>query len=173
MVPTAGHETVRQRFRPERIRILLLGESPPPGRGFFYTADSSLYRFTSPVLQEECGFPLEPRAFLSRFAGPGFYLDDYSPRRSDKPAQRASDPDIRSAVERIASNISANAPVFVVGVLLSLEELVDETVASSNHPETPWRCLHFPHPRNEQGQRRYQSGLREVLRTVGCERKSD
>lgn len=145
----------------------MLGESPPPGRGFFYTADSSLYRFTAPVLRQECGFPREPAAFLSSFGYAGFFLDDYSSRRGDKPAQRADDPDIRDAVIRIAKSISGDAPVYVVGVLLSLEELVAEAVESSTHPETPWRCLPFPHPKNEQGQRRYQEGLREVLGVAG------
>jgi len=66
---------------------LLLGDSPPPGRGFFYTGDSSLYRFTAPVLQQESEFPREPQAFRSRFAHAGFVLDDFSSRRGDKPAQ--------------------------------------------------------------------------------------
>jgi hypothetical protein len=74
--------------------VLLLGESPPPGRGFFYSGDSSLYRFTFPVLSEECGFPTEPTAFLSRFAEARFFLDDFSSTRGDKTAARVGDRDV-------------------------------------------------------------------------------
>jgi hypothetical protein len=77
-------EAIRCSFRPDKIRVLLLGESPPPRRGFFYTRDSSLYRFTAPVLQREWNFPTEPAAFLARFAESGFFLDDFSSRRGDK-----------------------------------------------------------------------------------------
>jgi hypothetical protein len=161
-------EAIRRSFRPDTIRVLLLGESPPPGRGFFYAGDSSLYRFTAPVLRRICRFPLEPEAFLVRFAGSGFFLDDFSSRRGDKPAQRADDDDVREAVKRIAASITTDEPEFVVGVLLGLSSLVEEAVNASGHPDTPWRCLPFPHPKNEEGQRRYQEGLGAVLRQVGC-----
>lgn len=161
-------EAIRRSFRPDKIRVLLLGESPPPGRGFFYAGDSSLYRFTAPVVRRICRFPLEPEAFLTGFAGAGFFLDDFSSRRGDKPAQRADDDDVRDAVNRIAASITTDEPEFVVGVLLGLSSLVEEAIHASAHPDTPWRCLPFPHPKNEEGQRRYQEGLAAVLRHVGC-----
>jgi hypothetical protein len=152
--------------------VLLIGESPPRGRGFFYTGDSALYRFTAPVLLEECSFPQGRERFLGRFSDAGFFLDDLSPTRGDKPAARASDPDVRAAVARLAATISADAPVVVVGVLLSLRALVREIVAASSRPHTPWECLHFPHPRNEEEQRRYKAGLRKIVREFGCDRGS-
>src|SRR4051794_4067480 len=89
-------EAIRERYRPRgAIRVLMLGESPPRGRGFFYLGESSLYRFTAPVLREECGFPDGVLAFLSRFAQAGFFLDDFSPRRGDKPAARPHDRDVQ------------------------------------------------------------------------------
>jgi hypothetical protein len=157
-------EAIRRKYLPpDGVRILLLGESPPPGRGFFYTCDSSLYRFTWPVLVEGYGFPAEPSRFLESFAAAGFFLDDFSPIRGDKPARRSRDPDVQQAIERIAATISADAPVAVVGVLQALGELVSRTVAASTRPATRWECIQFPHPRNEAGQRRYQDGLRRIV----------
>ncbi len=149
--------------------MLLLGESPPRGRGFFYTGNSSLYQFTAPVLQRECKFPLDRAAFLERFVEAGFFLDDFSSIRGDKPANRAGDHDVREAIERIAETITSDEPTFVVGVLLGLSDLVEQAVTTSSRPDTPWQCLPFPHPKNEQGQRRYQAGLREILRRAECE----
>lgn len=162
-------EAIRGSFRPTKIRVLLLGESPPPRRGFFYTGDSSLYRFTAPVLQEQCGFPVEPAAFLARFAESGFFLDDFSSRRGDKPAERAGDCDVRAAVKRIAESVTTDHPTIVVGVLVGLSVLVEAAVKASTRPDTRRQCVAFPHPKNDRGQRRYQEGLREILRSVGCD----
>ena len=162
-------ETIRDRYRPKSaVRVLLVGESPPPGRGFFYTGNSTLFKFTAPVLMKQCGFPAEPADFLRRFAQAGFFLDDFSSQRGDKPAARANDPDVREAVHRIADTISVDAPVVVVGVLRSLSELLAETVEKSTRPDTPWQCLPFPYPRNQSGQRSYQQGLGQIIVEFGC-----
>lgn len=147
-----------------------MGESPPPGRGFFYTGDSSLYRFTAPVLVQECGFPREPEQFLRRFSQAGFFLDDFSSTRGDKPAARPGDHAVREAVKRLAATISADGPVVVVGVLFSLRPLVREIVEASSRPHTPWECLHFPNPKSKEGQRLYQAGLRNIILEFGCDR---
>jgi hypothetical protein len=117
-------------------------------------------------MQEANALPSDPAQFLCSFAKAGFFIDDFSQRRGDKPASRAGDADVRESVLRIGETISADAPLIVVGVLHGLSELVQESVHASTRPDTPWRCLHFPHSRNPQGQRRYQEGLREVLRDV-------
>lgn len=135
-------EAIRDEYRPASgVRVLLIGESPPRGWGFFYTANSSLSRCTVPVLVKERGFPEEPAAFLRRFAEAGFFLDDFSSKRGDKPASRAEDADVREAVARIAKAISVDGPAVIVGVLRSLERLVAEAVELSAHPGTRWECL--------------------------------
>jgi hypothetical protein len=39
-----GREHLRKHYRPDRVRILFVGESPPASGRFFYQADSGLYR---------------------------------------------------------------------------------------------------------------------------------
>jgi hypothetical protein len=166
---TQDLEEIRASFRPQAgVRFLLLGESPPPGRGFFYTGDSTLFRTTVPLLVDRCGFPHTPAQFLRQFADAGFFLDDFSFTRGDKPAARAGDRDVREAVSRIAAIISSDAPVVVVGVLLGLNDLVAETVGVSTHPTTPWRCIPFPHPRNLRGQERFRDELSALIGEFGC-----
>src|SRR5271169_6036225 len=40
----AARERLRRRYRPARVRMLFVGESPPASGRFFYQADSGLYR---------------------------------------------------------------------------------------------------------------------------------
>jgi hypothetical protein len=158
-------ERLRDRYRPDarRTRLLLLGESPPPGSGFFYKAQSTLFDSTRRVLAGEFGFPHEPPAFLAAFAAAGFLQEEFSAERGDKPASRLEDPAVQSAVARIARLISADRPIVVVGVLQRIEPLVALAVERSDQPGTPWRCLHFPQWRSERSRQAYQQGLREVI----------
>ncbi len=156
-------ERLRNEFRPSRIRLLLLGESPPPGKGFFYLARSTIFTCTRRVLVEQCGFPHESGAFLDAFAAAGFFLDDFSPRRDDQPASRPADGDVRASVARIAGTIGAERPFVVVGVLQRIERLVGEAVEQSRRPETPWICLPFPNWRSDSTRKAYESALRRVI----------
>jgi hypothetical protein len=162
-------EAVRRRYLPASgIRILLLGESPPPIRGFFYTGDSTLFEETVTVFAEECGFPSEASDFLDRFCDAGFFVEDFSQIRGDKPANRADAPDVQAAVRRLAGLIDDQGPVAVVGLLKRIRGLVGRTVAASAHPATPWRCLTFPYWKSENKRARYRDELRQVLRDYGC-----
>jgi hypothetical protein len=39
-----SEERLRRRYQPDRIRVLLVGESPPASGRYFYVANSGLYR---------------------------------------------------------------------------------------------------------------------------------
>jgi hypothetical protein len=158
-------ERLRAEYRPApgEMTLLLLGESPPPGKGFFYLARSTIFTCTRRVLVEQCGFPHESGAFLDAFAAAGFFLDDFSPRRGDQPASHAADPDVRANVERIAGTIGDERPLVVVGVLQRIERLVGEAVEQSQRPETPWICLPFPNWRSDGTRKAYESALRRVV----------
>jgi hypothetical protein len=160
-------EAIRLRFRPDPIRILLVGESPPPSRGFFYTGDSTLFTHTSSVMIEQCGMPAQSAEFLTAFQEAGFFLEDFSTKRGDKPARRPDANDTQAAVERVAEMIRHHMPVAVVAVLLSIRALVDRSVRASG-ADVAVRSLEFPHWRDEGTQNRYRRGLAEILREFGC-----
>jgi hypothetical protein len=169
---SAGNEDLeairRGYFPPECIRVLLLGESPPPGRGFFYTGDSTLFRQVVPVFKEACGFPDDDAGFfLPRFAAAGYYLDDFSPKRGDKPAARPDDRDVRAAIDRLGQLIAAQPVIGVLGLLTSIEQLVGDAVGASDR-KVPWRCLPFPHPRNPRNQRLFRDSLLKAVNQWGC-----
>ncbi len=95
----ADLEVIRAQFLPaDGIRVLLVGESPPPGRGFFYTGDSTLFRDTHRVFINRCSFAADEAAFLRQFAEAGFYLADLSGVRGDKPHLRPTALGVRSSL---------------------------------------------------------------------------
>jgi hypothetical protein len=77
-VTRAARERLRRSYLPERVGVLFVGESPPAGGTFFYSADSELYRATrevfTRVFPECCG----EGTFLAWFALRGCYLVDLS-----------------------------------------------------------------------------------------------
>jgi hypothetical protein len=165
-------ERLRTGFRPTAgVRILMIGESPPPGRGFFYSGDSTLFRQTSDVMASMCGFPTDRDAFLDQFAEAGFFLEDVSPHRGDKPHTRPHADDVMDAIGRLADLVTEEEPQLVVGVLQEIRDIVHWIVARSERPTTPWRCLTFPYYRSTSAQDAYRRGLRDVLVEFGCERK--
>jgi hypothetical protein len=162
-------ERVRARFWPAGgVRILMIGESPPPGRGFFYTGDSTLFHHTAEVMAAECRFPTDRDLFLRRFAAQGFFLADLSPDRGDKPHKRPDDDDVLEATRRLAGLVTEEHPQFVVGVLREIRDLVRSVVEQSRYPDTPWRCLPFPYYRSTAAQESFRRGLQEVLVEFGC-----
>ncbi len=70
-----SREKLRRRYRPEVVKLLFIGESPPASGRFFYRCDSGLFR----AMRE--AFANVPPAmgdaeFLAAFAGAGCYLID-------------------------------------------------------------------------------------------------
>ena len=45
-------ERLRESYRPERVRVLFVGEAPPASGAFFYRRDSGLYRALSTTFEE-------------------------------------------------------------------------------------------------------------------------
>lgn len=71
----AERELLRTKHRPDPIRILLVGESPPAGGTFFYAADSRLYLATLDAFSRFIP-GLREKDFLQEFRRMGFYLVD-------------------------------------------------------------------------------------------------
>jgi hypothetical protein len=71
----ATRERLRRRYRPEHIRLLFIGESPPASGRFFYRRDSGLYRAIRDTFRM-----IDPSitddTFLKVFQSSGCYLID-------------------------------------------------------------------------------------------------
>ncbi len=77
---------IRWKYRPKRIKILFVGESPPPyGRKtFFYQGRAGLFIHTISAFKNVFGNKLNKFSnFLKYFESKGCYLDDLCPKPSN------------------------------------------------------------------------------------------
>jgi len=81
-------ESLRESFRPARIRVLFIGEAPPVSGRFFYSSNSGLYRAMRDAFKA-----VNPRInddnFLILFQASGCYLTDLYPKPVDHLATKS------------------------------------------------------------------------------------
>lgn len=73
-----NHEELRQRYRPNDIKILFTAEAPPEADTFFYSGKSFFYIYTKQVFETFFKKEIDGTEFLDFFKTTGFYLDDLS-----------------------------------------------------------------------------------------------
>jgi len=157
-------EEIRLSYRPDTIQILFIGESPPAGGGFFYLANTNLFRYTreafASVYGEKCG---QGTNFLQFFKSIGCYLDDLCLEpinHLDKPTRRRKR---AAAVPSLAERISSTAPCAVIVVMLAISKDVQDAISAAQIGPIPTYSLPFP----AQGrQRRYVKGLVPILQEL-------
>jgi hypothetical protein len=136
-----SNERLRQSFRPRRVRILFVGESPPASGRFFYRADSGLYRAIHQAFVK--AFPnLREADFLKSFRNLGCYLVDLCDRPVDRlqpkvrrKAQAAGEP-------RLTKTIRVLRPKIIIVVIRSIARNVRQSEHQANwsgrHVELPY-----------------------------------
>lgn len=146
MKSEAKHSTARERlrrqYRPDSVRILFVGESPPASGRFFYQADSGLYR----AIQETfvAAFPpLRKTEFLDSFRSLGCYLVDLCGEPVDRKTQHARRRACRAGEARLARTIRALRPKIIVTMLRSIAVNVRRAQAQAG-----WsgKNLELPYP---------------------------
>lgn len=116
---TAWYDELRDEYRPETVRILLVAESPPDpadgDRRFFYAptlTKDNLYRGVAEALYgDEAGFdPADKTSNLRRIQSDGYWLIDLS----NEPVNHLSSADrkraLRAAVPGLVERADAIAP---------------------------------------------------------------
>jgi hypothetical protein len=86
-----SNSTLRKLFRPPKVNVLFIGESPPAGGTFFYQADSRLYQRTRAAFGRAFGRSMpEGAEFLREFQRLGCYLEDLCAEPVNRLPKRAS-----------------------------------------------------------------------------------
>jgi hypothetical protein len=157
-------EDIRRSYRPQTIHVLFVGESPPAGGTFFYSANSNLFRYTNEAFEVVCG-PVcgTGDSFLRFFQSRGCYLDDLClepVNRLRKPARRLKH---RQGVQALAERIEAAQPRAFVVVMKAIEGYVRQAIRLARAGDRPAFFLPFPAQAN---QRRYVDGLVAALRQL-------
>ena len=160
--PGNSVDAVRARFKPEPIRILFVGESPPAGGTFFYYENSNLYRYTEEAFAAAFGRQFGPgEEFLKFFAGLGCYLDDLCTvpvnhlGKGERKLQRTV------GITSLSTRLRATSPQAVVVVIKAIEQHVRQAAGQAGLGQIPVFALPFPALGN---QRKYVAGLAETLR---------
>ena len=157
-------ETLRRRFKPEKIRLLLVGESPPR-RGFFYDClkETFLSRATREAFEEAYGVKyLSKLSFLEDFKHRGCYLIDLFSERGRKALGLAQE-EKEDVIKRLSSFIQEEEPRYVIGVLKRIGGIVIEA-AKRSHVQLKAEVIPFPIGKYK---RLYKDRLKELLLKEG------
>jgi hypothetical protein len=140
---------LRAKYRPDDVRVLFVGESPPAGGTFFYAADSKLYVATRAAF--ETGVPelLVDAQFLDDFKALGCFLDDLclEPINHLKGTRALVQQrhDSRDSGERpLARRIRQTAPLAVVVAMKGIESHVRSAMDASRVTIRSTRAFAFP-----------------------------
>jgi hypothetical protein len=117
----ADRETLRRRYRPTRIHVLFVGESPPASGRYFYAGDSGLFHAVREAFQNVVPRTRSAGRFLTSFRDLGCALVDLCERPVDRlpPARRRAR--CRASEARLAREIAEARPRAIVVVVRSIE----------------------------------------------------
>lgn len=115
--PLAWYEELRQRYRPQRLRVLLIGESPPdPGSGarrFFYAptlSHDNLFRGVARAVYGDAVDLHNKAAVLERLRADGFWLVDAVQQPINRTTSSARRRAIAAAVPQLVERCRQLAP---------------------------------------------------------------
>lgn len=112
-----SNEELRNRFRPDRITTLFVGESAPAGGTFFYNSNSSLFR----AMKKAFG---GGTAFLDDFKTNGFYLDDLVQMPINKLASKERSALRWGSVSEFTNRLQEYQPEAIVIVMRAIQPMV-------------------------------------------------
>jgi hypothetical protein len=153
-------EALRRSYRPQKVQLLLVGESAPASGKFFYSK-STMTTFTARAFEKVYDITFTDNAdFLRFFQACGCYLDDLSltPVNTMHPTERARI--LQASVPALSQRIRDVEPAVVVAVLQKIAPYVQEALTLAGRPVV-FRVLPFP---GNGHQNMYIDGLSDLLR---------
>jgi hypothetical protein len=138
------NEALRSRYRPDRVRLLFVGESSPASGRFFYRADSNLFRATRDAFVWAFGPMPNGGEFLAEFRSRGAWLVDMSDRPVNRQRGRPRAAAVDAGIERLADTIAATQPERVIAVKSTLEGPVRRASQMAGIPPDAVHVLQFP-----------------------------
>lgn len=138
-------QEVRQQYKPNKVRVLFVGESPPSGGTFFYFANSNLFRCISLAFNKVYGEKIgDGEKFLQSFTEFQCYLDDLCLQ----PVNNLTDNErvrMRSeGIDPLAKRIKLLKPDAVIIVMRAIESEVLSAVKHSRLPSVFVKSTTFP-----------------------------
>lgn len=155
------YEAIRRSYMPEKVRVLLVGESRPVSGHFFYTVDKWT-NYTQKAFSEiyEEAQVLRGKEFLAFFQAKGFYLEDLAEEPLNDLRESERNALCRAGVPALAAKLAEWRPQAVIAGLKKIESFVQDAVIRAR-VETEFFTV--PYAGNG-SQNRYVRELTEILR---------
>jgi hypothetical protein len=157
-------EQIRQEYKPEFIRVLFIGESPPNSGTFFYLDDpyrTFLLRYTRDAFEDVYHQKWqEPGSFLLFFRSRGCYLDDLCHKPINHLEKKSRLIKRKGAVKSLSERIKDMKPSSIIIVMKGIEKYVTEAIGDTSVPRY---SLSFP---SHGHQIKYKEGLVKIFRKL-------
>ncbi len=169
---SANFKHARRKYRPHRVRLLLIAESPPSSGGFFYfpttIGKDHLFRETMKALEfwpndQPMRRGVDKRSMLRRFQTMGFYLLDtcVSPVDKMRPGDRRKT--VLTQTPRLIKDVISANPSHIFVVKSSIFSPVSQALKESGFLPRLLNVRPVPFP-SLGNQRLYRSMLRRAVR---------
>jgi hypothetical protein len=112
----------RERYRPQRIKVLFVGESPPSNGKFFYCGGNDLLHHMRSAMGAT---PDGDADFLDGFKARGWFLDDLVMKPIDKLPRAERERQCRDARSDLAARIAEYQPRAIVSILPRIRDDVE------------------------------------------------
>ena len=154
------NEQLRRSYRPEQVRLLFIGESPPASWRFFYSRNSGLYRAVRDVFAA-VDASVNDENFLQMFQSSGCYLVDLCSEPVDRMSPSHRQATCRASEHSLALTIARLRPQMIATMLRSIEGNVSNALARACWSGS---LLHLSYPgRWTQSRREFVTGLLPVI----------
>lgn len=166
---------ISSKWRPKRIKLLLIGESPPAQEKnyFFYAPNSDLYNFTKKAFENVYKDKInEYSTFLNFFMDLGCFLDDLC----EEPINYIKDKNLRKrewqdSVQSLKRRFIKYHPLITICIMIQIQEYVQEAIQQS---VVNTKYLQLPFPAfNKKNINNYIAGLSEILKSLRKEKILD
>jgi hypothetical protein len=124
-------ELIRRAYKPDKVRLLMVGESPPAKGGFFYLKDRKILMvtYTGQAFQRAHGLTFrDNEQFLNYFKECGCYLDDLCTFPVDDLSASEREKCLRDSIEGLAQRIQGMQPPVIAIVLKRIEGYVRDAI---------------------------------------------
>jgi hypothetical protein len=136
-------EKLRKSYKPNQIKLLFIGESPPQSGNFFYHK-GSLTSFTSRAFEKVFDRVfLDTLSFLIFFRFSGCYLEDICLEPVDKLPPKKRTMMLKNSIEYFSSRLKKYSPEAIVIVPKRIESHVKEALRKAKI-SCPIYTLPFP-----------------------------
>ena len=168
-------DKARRKYRPSKVRLLMIAESPPSSGGFFYFPETigkdHLFRETMKTIglwptKSPMRRGVDKTPMLRNFQSMGFFLLDSSNYPVDKLPNRARREAIQDQLPRLVEDVKQVDPASIVIVKSSIYGIVDLALEEAGLGSRVLNSRPIPFP-SHGNQQEYRTIMKRLLTRIG------